>query len=193
MNKKTNKLQKILERITSAGEISEDELGPDARSLREAWLELGRFVEAAQPCRDESSLFSLREMQQSDPLSRRERVRVRAVASPRWTRLRRWFYSAVAISAAAVLIGVLTSVPNPKISTTGEPTAAIKTAQPTFISSESEKSSIADDDPLQDSLDERISQIQWRMYCARQDDSATTSSLRHGIEQMQNELAEGSL
>jgi hypothetical protein len=195
MNKKTDKLQNILEQITSVGEMSEENLGPDAQSLREAWLDFGRLLEAAQPSSDEPGPLSLWEMQQSGPLSRRERVRVRAVFSPRWSRVRRWFYSAVAISAAAVLIGVLTSVPNPILSTNNEPTAAIKTDDSTFLSQDSAERSTADDDPLRDEwLDEQIAQVQWQMLCAgRHKDFALADSIQYRIDRMHNELSQGSL
>jgi hypothetical protein len=49
MNDKRTGLEQMLEQATSPGDAPERDLGPEAESLREAWLAFGQLLEAAEP------------------------------------------------------------------------------------------------------------------------------------------------
>jgi hypothetical protein len=49
MNDKRTGLEQTLEQATAPSDAPQRDLGPEAQSLREAWLAFGRLLEAAQP------------------------------------------------------------------------------------------------------------------------------------------------
>jgi hypothetical protein len=56
MNDKRTGLEQMLKQATAPGDTPADDLGPEAQSLREAWLAFGQLLEAAEP-RDSDSLL----------------------------------------------------------------------------------------------------------------------------------------
>ena len=177
-----NKLQRRLEQATAPEGASQDNLEPETRSMREAWLDFGRLLEAGQPS-EEISL---------------DRWRM-----PRPSRVRRRLLTSGALVAASLLIGVamtwmlydanpLDGIVSPAV----EKTAAINPDRATLIHQEEQTSLQANGLEWDDSLDEQIAQVGWDMIYARQDVYGSYDgggSIQYGIEQMQLELEESNV
>jgi hypothetical protein len=198
MSKNLPKLQWALEQVTTVGIASENDLGSEAQSLREAWLDLGRLLEAAQPKQTVSPFLHADETTYYAPILETGEE-LKSLSVPRSARAHRWLLSSAALMAASLLIGILTTWnfweadPSERVSPVATQTAAIKTSEPTLISQEHLTASASDDPQWDDSLDEQIAQVGWQMLYARQDVYATTGvgSVQYGIEQMQKDLDEG--
>ncbi len=184
MSEDLDKLQRLLEQATAAEGASEDDLNPQTGSLREAWIEFGRLLEAAQP----ATYYS--------PLPLGERAGVRAV--PRHVaRRRRRLLSAAALLAASLFIGVLTAWTlreteqsmNP--SPAQQQTAATKAGDATLVQQNHTAAPTANGPQWDDSLDEQIAQVGRQVIYAQQDLYAGADAcglVQYQMERIQRDL-----
>jgi hypothetical protein len=196
MSENVNKLQRLLEQATAAEGASGTDLDPEAASLREAWLDFGRLLEAAQPAACELPLL-LGDGQQthSSPLPLGERQGVRAM--PRRASARRWLFSAAALVAASLLIGILTTWMPQTMDRPESPapatqqTTAINPPDAVLVQQKHQATKSGSESKWDDSLDEQLAQVGQQVAYAQQHaygGSDTYELLRYGIEQMQQEL-----
>ena len=174
MSEDKNKLQQMLEQATSAENLPDVDVDPEARSLREAWVDLGRRLEASQP----ASEISLDRWK-----------------TPRPSHRRRWLLSTAALVAASLLIGVVTTWMSSEADR-AEQTAAINPGDAALVQQGDQTAAATDEPQWDDSLDEQIAQVGWEMIYARQDVYGANDGgglIQDGIEQMQKELEENNL
>ena len=176
-----NNLNRILEQATAIEDVPEVDLDPEARSLRKAWLDFGRLLEAGQPSEE-------------IPLDR--------WVAPRPSRARRRLLTSGALVAASLLIGVAMTWmlrdadrSERSFSPVVEKTAAINPSDMALVQQQRQTTSALDELLWDDSLDEQIAQVGWEMIYAQQDvyDADGGDLIQYGIEQMQKELEENSL
>jgi len=171
------RMQRSLERATSAKEAPQADMDPQTASLRKAWLAFGQLLEAAQPATDL-------------PLDRWQ-------TTPPPARKRRWILPAAAVLAASLLIGVVTTwmlraanqpqnpcpAPEQMVSTSNHvatPTSEQPAAVPTVNGSQ-----------WDDSLDEQLAQAGQQMAYAQQDQFPGADAfglVQYQIEQVRAEI-----
>ena len=201
MSEDLDKLQRLLEQATAAEGASEDDLNPQTGSLREAWTDFGRLLEAAQPAPYYSPLpTNLRSVPgegqvHNSPLPLGEGQGVRAI--PRPARRRRRLLAAAALLAASLLIGVLTTwtlretEPSMNPSPAQQQTAATKAGDATLVQQNHTAAPTANGPQWDDSLDEQIAQVGRRMIYAQQDLYAGADAcglVQYKMEQIQRDL-----
>ena len=179
MNEDINELQRLLEQATAAEGASQKDMDPEARSMREAWLDFGRLLEAGKPSEE-------------IPLGR--------WVAPRPSRARRRLLTSGALVAASLLIGVAMTWmlrdadrSERSFSPVVEKTAAINPSDMALVQQQRQTTSALDELLWDDSLDEQIAQVGWEMVYAQQDVNDAAGLIQYGIEQMQKELEENSL
>ena len=174
-----NNLNRILEQATAIEDVPEVDLDPEARSLRKAWLDFGRLLEAGKPS---------------------EEIPHDRWVAPRPSRARRRLLASGALVAASLLIGVAmtwilrdTDRSERSFSPVVEKAAAINPSGTTLVQQQRPTTSASNELPWDDSLDEQIAQVGWEMIYAQQDVNDAGGLIQYGIEQMQKELEENSL
>jgi hypothetical protein len=178
-------MQRMLEKATDAGDVSQDELDAEAASLRDAWLAFGQMLETAQPDSDVS--VHLPDAAPCAPLFPGEapiyaplllgEKRTRQSPAP-W----HWHVRAASLLALILFIAIVTTwrMQYPQRQTDPDGT------QPTMASTDHKAAPTkqprgqtlakADEPQWDDSLDEPLAQVSWQMACIQQNQTLRTDA-----------------
>ena len=176
MSQDLDKLQRMLEQATAEHGPCQDNLDPEAASLREVWLLFGELLDATQPA------------QHVFPLSLGERAGGRSIRS---AQRRQWLLPMTSLLAASLLIAVATMW----LSRSTDESLQLVPQQMASTGKTDQSKPVQDVATPQwddQSLDEQIAQVGQNIKYAGQDRYTTTDpfgSLRYGIDDMQKELA----
>jgi hypothetical protein len=194
MSDDIHSLQRWVDQATAAEVVSEADLDPQVRALRDAWIDFGQLLKAAQPAPLQLSFSS----------AAAERG---ANLRPRFIRGRRWFLSAAALVTALLLVGVMTNWIPRDVEQGASPlpvvkqATAIKPGGATLVQKERQTASTLptttlDGPQWDDSLDEPFAKFGRQMLVARQDDHAAADRgglVHYGLEQIRKDLDENKL
>jgi hypothetical protein len=177
---KNNNMQRMLEKATTVGDVSADELDPETASLRDAWLAFGQMLETAQP--DSDALLLSPDATTCAPLLPGEApiyaplpLRERAERSHA---LRSWYVRAGSLLTVSLLIAVSTAWTLRVSSQQANPNAESQTASATSPSKQPRVQTPANANGPQwdDSLDEPLAQVSWQMACIQQNQTLRTDA-----------------
>ena len=211
MSEDHEKLQRMLEQATAAEGAREDDLDPQAASLREAWLSLGHLLEAAQPASYDVPLPFAEDGPKCSPLRAptegwsgegQEKCSPLPSGEGQGVRARRWFLPAAGLLAASLLIGVMTAWmlrdANRQEGSTPVPEQIASTSrQATSLAHEQPQTALAVNGPQwDDSFDEQLAQVGQQMAYAGNDQFSGTDAfglVQYRMEQFRQEVQADSL
>lgn len=179
MNDEMNKMQRLLEEVTAAGNAPSEAPDPEIASLREAWLAFGQLLEGVEPASDISAL-----PQAGQGQGERDRP------MPRPAQTWRWLLPTTGLLAASLLVAVAMAwmLRDGGLQEAAAP-APVQTASNT---ARSQSGSVEWDD----SFDEQVAQLGQQVIAVRENQHFRVDDfalMEYRIEQFRQEVQMDSL